>query len=159
MKTYLISIVIALIIGGFIGWSLKPDKKCPEAQTKIEYKYVTATDTIIIPKFYTKKDTIKITQLDTFYIDNQYIAEVDTTFSDSLLTAKIKYISDIPLSLKSYFDLNFKVREKIITKTIEVEKEHSFWDNRFIPYIGIGLGYNGKTIEPNAQIGFGVRIN
>lgn len=35
----------------------------------------------------------------------------------------------------------------------------SFWDNRFAPFLGIGLSYNGKTIEPALQLGFGIRIN
>ena len=34
----------------------------------------------------------------------------------------------------------------------------SFWYRRFIVYIGLGMGYNGEKIEPNAQIGVGINI-
>ena len=152
---------ICLVIGGFIGYSIKPEKDCPEPNTLIEYRYITQTDTLVIPKFKTivKTDTLKYR--DTLFIHNEtnYIAEIDTTYNDSSLTAKIQYVSDIPLSQKSYFNLDFKVREKIITKTIIRTEDVGFFYKRFIPYIGVGLGYNGKTIEPNLQIGFGIRIN
>lgn len=36
--------------------------------------------------------------------------------------------------------------------------EPSFWYRRFIVYIGLGMGYNGEKIEPNAQIGVGINI-
>lgn len=163
MKTYLISLGIALIIGGFIGWSVKPDKDCPEPNTTTKYIYVTQTDTLVKPIFKTivKKDTIKYR--DTLFIheETNYIAEIDTTYKDSLLTAKIQYVSDIPLSLKSYFNLDFKVREKTITNTIVEYEEAGFWSNRFVPYIGIGISYgiDSKLIEPALQLGFGVRIN
>ena len=152
---------ICLVIGGFIGYSIKPEKDCPEPNTLIEYRYITQTDTLVIPKFKTviRHDTLRY--IDTVVIRDvmQYIAEVDTTYKDSSLTAKIQFVSDIMLSKKSYFNLDFKVREKIITKTIIQTEDVGFFYKRFIPYIGVGLGYNGKTIEPNLQIGFGIRIN
>lgn len=163
MKTYLISLVIALVIGGFIGWSVKPDKDCPEPNTLIEYRYVTKTDTLVKPIFKTivKKDTIKYR--DTLFIheETNYIAEIDTTYKDSLLTAKIQYVSDIPLSLKSYFNLDFKVKEKIVTNTIVEQEEAGFWYKRFPVIIGGGLGYDidRKTIVPTVGIYIGIRIN
>ena len=160
-KTYLIALAICLIIGGFVGWSLKPDKDCPDVKpnTLIEYRYIDKIDTVFIPKFYTQKDTVIISQLDTFYVETKYIAEADTTFEDSSLSLNVKYISDIPLSDKSFFDMRFKVREKIVTNTVIQTEDVGFWYKRFIPYLGIGLSYNGKTVEPAIQIGFGVRIN
>ena len=88
-----------------------------------------------------------------------FVAKVDTSFNDSLLTGSISFISRIPLDPIGYFKTDLTVRQKTITNTIIKTKEAGFWDKRFIPYIGIGLGYNGKTVEPNLQIGFGVRIN
>lgn len=160
-KLYLISLGICLVIGGFIGYSIHGDKDCPEATTNtlIEYRYIDRVDTLRVPKFTTKRDTTYIPQIDTFFVETKYIAEIDTTYEDSSLSAKVSFVSDIPLSEKSYFDLRFKIREKIVTNTVYVEKETSFFDNRFIPYLGIGIGYNGKTIEPNLQLGFGIRIN
>jgi hypothetical protein len=160
-KLYLIALAICLVIGGFVGWSLKPDKDCPDVKpnTLIEYRYIDKVDTVFIPKFYVRKDTITISQLDTFYIETKYIAAADTTFEDSSLTASIKFVSDIPLSNKSFFDMRFKVREKIITNTVIQTEEVGFWYKRFIPYLGIGISYNGKTVEPALQLGFGIRIN
>lgn len=160
-KSYLIALAICIVIGGFIGWSVKPEKKCPEIKpnTLIEYRYVDKIDTVFIPKFYIKKDTITVSQLDTFFVDTKYIAAADTTFKDSLLSASVKFISDIPLSAKSYFDMRFKVREKTITKTIIQTEEPGFWSHRFIPYLGVGINYNGKTADVGLQLGFGVRIN
>ena len=160
-KSYLFALGICLVIGGFVGWSLKPVKDCPDTKpnTLIEYRYVDKTDTIFIPKFYVRKDTVKILQLDTFFVETKYIAAADTTFKDSSLTADIKFISDIPLSGKSFFDLRFKVREKIITNTVIQTEEVGFWYKRFVPYLGVGINYNGKTTDVGLQLGFGVRIN
>lgn len=161
MKTYLISLGIALVIGGFVGWNLKPDKDCPEPNTLIEYRYITKTDTLVKPIFKTivKKDTIKYR--DTLFIheETNYIAEIDTTYKDSTLTAHIQFVSPIKLSPKSYFNLKFNVRETTVTNTVVQTEEVGFFYKRFIPYLGIGLSYNGKTVEPALQLGFGVRIN
>ena len=161
MKTTLISMAICLIIGGYVGWSLHPDKECPENKpnTLIEYRYIDRVDTLRVPKFITKIDTYKVVQLDTFFTETKYIAQIDTTYEDSSLTANIKYVSDIPLSKKSYFDMRFSLRERTITNTVIQTEEVGFFYKRFIPYIGIGMSYNGTTVEPTLQIGFGVRIN
>lgn len=47
-----------------------------------------------------------------------YVASMDTTYEDSLLTANIKFKSRIVLDPEAYFNLKFKVREKIITNTV-----------------------------------------
>ena len=160
-KSYLIALGICLIIGGFIGYNIHPDKSCPEVKpnTLIEYRYVDKTDTVFIPKFFIKKDTIKIPQLDTFFVETKYIAEADTTFEDSSLTAKIKFVSDIPLSDKSFFDMRFKIREKIITNTVIQTEDVGFFYKRFIVYLGLGMNYDGKEVKPGVQLGFGMRLD
>lgn len=161
MKPFIITLVIGLLIGGFIGWSLHPNAKPIKPDTLIEYRYTEKIDTLIVPKFktITKSDTIKY--LDTIFVHNeiQYIAEVDTFYQDSTLSAKIQYVSPIPLSPKSYFNMDFKTRETIITNTVVQVEEVGFFYKRFIPYIGLGMSYNGTTFEPALQIGIGVRIN
>ena len=161
MKTILFTLVLGIVIGGYIGWGVKPEKDCPEVEpnTLIEYRYIDKIDTVFIPKHYTQKDTVIVSQLDTFYVETKYIAEADTTYQDSSLSFNVKYVSDIPLSDKSFFDMRFKVREKTVTNTVIQTEKVGFWYKRFIPYFGIGLSYNGTTVEPAVQIGFGVRIN
>lgn len=165
MKTILITIAISLLIGGFIGWSLKPDKDCPDVKpdTLIEYRYITKHDTLVIPKFRTVVYNDTISYIDTVFVHTNvnYIAEIDTTYEDSSLTAKVQFISDIPLSKKSYFDLKFNLREKTITNTVTVEKDKSFWDDRFPVILGGGIGYdiNKKDMSVNFGIYVGVRIN
>jgi hypothetical protein len=156
----LIPLLLALLIGIAIGWRIRPIPK-PEIQVKTDtlITYINKTDTLVKPIFYTRKDTVFVTKLDTFYIENYYIAEVDTTYEDDLLHANIKYISDIPLSKDSYFDLKFKVKQKEVIKVITKEKEESFWHNRFVPYLGVGLSYTqDNKIYPSIQLGFGIRF-
>lgn len=162
MKTQIMIIVLAIVIGIFIGWGIKPTPKCPEPQVKIDtvYNTITIRDTIYKPKFYTIKDTIRITQLDTFYIENQYIAEVDTVFEDDLLSGKVSFISNLPLSQDSYFKMSFNVKTKEVIRTITIPEEPSFWYKRFIPYIGVGLSYSeDEKIRPSIQLGIGIRLN
>lgn len=162
MKSQIIIIALALVIGIFIGWGIKPTPKCPEPKTEVDTVYTTITirDTIYKPKFYTTKDTVIITQLDTFYIENYYVAEVDTVFEDDLLSGKVSYISDIPLSKDSYFKMNFNVKTKEVIKTITIPEEPSFWYKRFVPYLGVGLSYSDdKIIRPAIQLGVGIRLN
>ena len=162
-NTYLIALGICLIIGGFIGWSLKPDKECPDTKpnTLIEYRYIDKTDTLIIPKFKTiiKKDTLRFR--DTVFVHNEtnYVAEHDTTYEDSSLTAHVQFVSPIPLDRRSYFNMKFGLREKTITNTIVQTEDVGFWYKRFIPYLGVGINYNGKTADVGIQMGIGIRIN
>ncbi len=161
-KTLIITLAITLIIGFVLGWQIKPEKDCPKPVTKVDttYIYIEKTDTLIKPKFYVRVDTVIIKQLDTTIIKNKHIAEVDTLYEDLNLRANIKFISDIPLSTNSYFDLKFKLKQKEVIKTITIEKEPNFWTNRFVTYIGVGLSYsvNSTTIEPSIQLGVGVRL-
>jgi len=39
-----------------------------------------------------------------------------------------------------------------------IKELDSFWKNRFIFYIGLGAGYDTKTIRPAIQLGVGIRI-
>jgi len=167
MKTQLIMMGICLVIGAFVwegmrDWFISEPEPI-EPNTLIEYRYIDKHDTLIVPIFKTvvQKDTISY--IDTVFIHTNinYIAEIDTTYEDSTLTAHVQYVSPIQLSPKSYFNLDFKVREKIITNTVVQTREVGFFYKRFIPYIGVGLSYgiDSKIIEPAIQIGFGVRIN
>lgn len=163
IKSFIISSAIIFAIGFAMAWSIKPIKRCPEITPSIvvEYKYITKTDTLIIPKFRTVINTDTVRYSDTIFVHNetQYIAEIDTTYEDSTLTAHIQFVSPIKLSPKSYFNLKFNVREATVTNTVVQTEEVGFFYKRFIPYLGIGLSYNGKTVEPALQLGFGVRIN
>ena len=47
-----------------------------------------------------------------------YIASKDTVYGDSTLQANIQFNSRIVLDPEAYFNLKFKVREKIITNTV-----------------------------------------
>ena len=165
MKTQLIAMAICLLIGGFIGWSFKPDKEYPEVKpnTLIEFRYIDKTDTLIVPKFKTviKKDTVKFSDTVFVHQETQYIASIDTTYSDSSLTANVEFVSPIPLSNKSYFNMKFSIREKAVTNTIIEKEEWGFFHKRFITYFGIGISYgiDSKTVEPAIQLGLGVRLN
>jgi len=163
MKTQLIMMGICLVIGGFV-WEGMRDWFISEPvtpNTLIEYRYVEKRDTLIVPIFKTvvQKDTISY--IDTVFIHTNinYIAEVDTTYEDSTLSAHVQYVSPIPLSPKSYFNLDFKVREKIITNTVIQTEDVGFFYKRFIAYLGVGINYDGKLIAPGLQIGVGIRIN
>lgn len=163
MKTILIVITISLVIGGFIGWNLRPQPEPLKPDTLIEFRYITKQDTLVIPKFKTviKKDTLRFRDTVFIHQETNYIAEVDTAYEDSSLTANVQFVSPIPLSPKSYFNLGFKVREKTITNTIIQEEEPGVFYKRFITYLGFGVSYglDSKKIEPAFQLGIGVRLN
>ena len=162
-KTYLIALGICLVIGGFIGYSIHPDPKPIKPDVQIEYRYITKIDTLIIPKFRTIINTDTVRYSDTIFVHNetQYIAEIDTTYEDSTLTAHIQFVSPIKLSPKSYFNLKFNVRETTVTNTVVQTEEVGFWNNRFPVIIGVGIGYDidRKTITPNIGLYWGIRIN
>lgn len=169
----LIVMAICIIIGGFIGWSLKPDKKCPEiTETSIEYVEVPVKydSLIFVPKIVSKLQKVNVDSIyqvakeywQQFY-DNDvpvdFVAETDSTLNDSLLSGTIGFVSRIPIDPEGYFKTDLSVRERIVTNTVIQTEEVGFFYKRFIPYIGIGVSYNGKTVEPALQLGFGVRIN
>ena len=206
MKTYLISIVIALIIGGFIGYSFHPDDKSQEVIQKYEKQLTGAKDSLnkiiqikqreidslkslepqIIIKYREKRQNIdSVIATDSTNAIGEYREGLKTLNvlpdnSKDLTYREIGFGAKFFNQLRENIDLillkdqinakqeslNKQLQSKVEVLLSENEllklkecDEPSFWDNRFIPYIGVGLGYNGKTIEPNAQIGFGVRIN
>lgn len=164
-KLVLIGIIIAL----FVVYSISV-YKLGESNARTEYisqvdtliNYVEIKDTVKVPKFYkvVYKDTIRLT--DTIYVEEKtnYIAEIDTTYEDKELDLKVKYISDIPLSKKSYFDIDAKVKSLTVFQPKYIEVELGFWSNRFIPVFGVGGVYtqDGKA-DLGLFLGFGVRLN
>lgn len=161
-KSTILIIILSILIGIFIGWGIKPTPEPvkPEIRVDTVYTAITIRDTIYKPRFYNTKDTIYITQLDTFYIENYYVAEVDTVFEDDLLSGKVSFISDIPLSQDSYFKMSFNVKTKEVIRTITIPEEPSFWYKRFVPYLGVGLSLTQENkVEPSIQLGIGIRLN
>lgn len=174
MKTILFTLVLGMVIGGYISWSIKPEKKCPEPSTTIEYDttYIVHDSIAYKPYVVTKLQRVNV---DSIYqvakkyweqiYDNSipvdYVAKIDSnlTTPDSSLSGSVSFVSRIPLDPIGYFKTDLRVREKIITNTIIQTEDVGFWYKRFIPYLGIGLSYNGTTVEPAIQLGFGVRIN
>ena len=165
MKTQLIMMGICLLIGGYIGYSIKPDKDCPDVKpnTLIEYRFIEKTDTLIVPKFKTVvyKDTISYTDTVFIHTNINYIAEVDTTYTDSTLTAHVQFVSPIPLSPKSYFNMKFGVRERSITNTVVQTEKVGFWYKRFVASLGIGVMYDidRQTLGVGPVLSFGIRLN
>jgi hypothetical protein len=170
---YLIALAICLVIGGFVGWSLKPDKKCPEiAGTTVQTDSIPVIHDSIsyVPYPVVKLQKVNVDSIyqvakkywEQFYdnaIPVDYIAKSDTTLNDPNLSGDISFVSRIPLDPNAFFRTNLTVKEKTITKTVIQTEEVGFFYKRFIPYLGIGLSYNGTTVEPTIQLGFGIRIN
>ena len=173
MKTILFTLVLGIIIGGYISWSIKPEKKCPEiAGTTIQIDSIPIVHDSIsyVPYPVVKLQKVNVDSIyqvakkywEQFYdnaIPVDYMAKTDTTLNDPNLSGDISFISRIPLDPDAYFRTNLTVKEKTVTNTIIQTEDVGFWYKRFIPYFGIGLSYNGTTVEPAVQIGFGVRIN
>lgn len=137
MKPYII-IAILLIATHFLAYHLgglnEKVKTVKDIDTLITY--VNITDTIIKPKFYeiVKKDTIRDTVNNVIFIKDQsnYVAEVDTTYESDLAKLNVKYISDIPLSKKSYFNIALDVKKEVVFVPTYKEYEPDRW--------GIGFG-------------------
>lgn len=51
---------------------------------------------------------------------------MDSVYKDSLLNLKVKYISPSPLDKRSFFSIDAKVREKIITNTVYQAEQITF---------------------------------
>ena len=68
-----------------------------------------------------------------------YIASKDTTYGDSTLQANIQFNSRIVLDPEAYFNLKFKVREKIITETV-YETEQGTYNPYFFVEGGMRVG-------------------
>ena len=103
----------------------------PEVQIDTVIQYEVVIDSQIKPEFIEKivKDTVYST--DTLIIDKtQYIAQMDSVYKDSLLTLKVQYISPSPLDKRSYFSIDAKVRERLITETVHIP-EHVTYNPTF----------------------------
>lgn len=141
MKTniFIIAMIIVLAIASHYGFYELGKKNA-------EIKYVRDTDTIvtyrtikdiqIIPKYTTiyKTDSVKTT--DTLFVfDTSYVASLDTTYEDDLVKLKVDFISDIPLSKKSYFNLDVNVKKEIVFVPTYKAYEPDTW--------GVGFGILG----------------
>ena len=105
------------------GWMAKGKfHTCPIPEIRIDTVtvYEVVIDPQIVPQFIevVKKDTILLN--DTIFIQENinYIAQMDSVYKDSLLTLKVQYISPSPLDKRSFFSIDAKVKEKIVTRTI-----------------------------------------
>ncbi|HEX2868806.1 MAG TPA: hypothetical protein VHO03_17325 [Ignavibacteriales bacterium] len=67
-----------------------------------------------------------------------YIMISDTTFQDSTLSERIRFISPIPVHPRSYFTREVTWKERLVFQP--VVKEESFW-NRFSWGLQAGFGY------------------
>ena len=120
---------------------------CPIPEVRIDtvIQYEVVIDEKVVPIFKVKieKDTIYST--DTLIIKERidYIAEKDTVYKDSLLHLRVQYISDIPLSPKSYFNLWSKVKERAITERIIEREQVTYNPNFFVEGGGrVGTEFN-----------------
>lgn len=167
MKTQIILAVIIIILFALENvFVYQTGKNSVKAQiirdTDTVVTYFDVRDTVIIPKFITHyiTQTDTIIGTDTIFIDNtQYIARLDTTYEDGLAKLKVDFVSDIPLSKKSYFNLDLQVKKELVFVPTYVQDE-SFWHNRFVPVLGIGGVYTQDgTADLGLFLGFGIRIN
>lgn len=116
--------------------------------------YIDKVDTLLKPIFITrtKKDTIRTT--DSIYIkeSTQYIARKDTSYRDSLLTLAVEYVSPIPLSRDSYFNLFWKVKERTIRETKIIE---TYSGARYFIQLGMRMNLTDE-IKPIYEAGAGL---
>jgi hypothetical protein len=109
-------------------------------KTEIKYRtetdtltvYRTITDTKIIPKYTTITKIDTVIDNDTIYLDKtQYIASIDTTYESDLVKLKVDYISDIPLSKNSYFNLDLNVKSETVFVPTYKATEPDLWNVGF----------------------------
>lgn len=150
MKTNLILTGIILFLFAIYSYSIyelgKRSVKCePEIHTVDDYIDVADDSAQYKPKIIYKKVKVNV---DSIYLaakkyweqiyDNakpiDYVASIDTTYNDSLLTADISFVSRIPLDPEAYYKLKFNVRERTIYNTSIKEVYNK---SRF--FLGIGL--------------------
>lgn len=169
----LILIVAASAASGHYFWpSVKKGVKSQKADTV--YVFNTRTDTLPgEPYLVPVKEKINIDSLwqeakqyalDLIYRDkkkgsnpdtlNNYKFEMvsDTTFQDSTLSERIKFISPIPIHPRSYFTREVTWKERLIFQP--VTKEESFWD-RFSWGLQAGFGYGVIHRQLDFYIGAG----
>jgi hypothetical protein len=176
MKTQLIMMGICLVIGGYIGWSLKPIPKCPEPSTTVEYIEVPVTKDSLIykPVIIPKPQKVNVDSIyqvakkywQQFYNNNtpvDFVAKVDSnlTTEDSVLTGSIAFVSRIPIDPVGYFKTDLKVKQKIVTNTIVETEQVGFWYKRFVASLGFAIMYNidKKTLGVGPVLSFGIRLN
>lgn len=89
-----------------------------------------------------------------------YLAEKDTVYDDSTLSAHISFISPIPLHPSSYFSSKFKVKENRIERTETVLSEPGWFERHFGLGISLNMGYDpvNKTFGPNISVGVQYRF-
>ena len=179
MKTQLIMMGIYLLIGGYIGYSIKPDKECPEiAGTSIGYVEVPAVNDSLpyTPVVIPKQPKAQKVNVDSIYqvakkyweriYDNStpvdFVAKIDSnlTTQDSVLTGSIAFVSRIPLDPIGYFKTDLSVRQKTVTNTIIQKEEWGWFHKRFVPILGVGVVYTWDgQMNLGAFLGLGVRLN
>jgi len=77
--------------------------------------YRTIQDIQIIPKYTTiyKTDSVKIT--DTLFVfDTSFVASLDTVVENEDAKLRVDFVSPIPLSKKSYFNLDLEVKKEMV---------------------------------------------
>jgi hypothetical protein len=144
MKTQIVMAIIIVVLFALENvFVYQTGKNSVKAQiirdTDTVITYRTIQDIRIIPKYttITKTDTVINSLTDTVYIDNTtYIATLDTTYEDDLAKLKVDFISDIPLSKKSYFNLDLKVKSQTVFVPTYKAYEPDTW--------GIGAGLVGR---------------
>ena len=165
MKTQIVLAIIIVVLFGVYSFSIYELGKS-KARTQIirdtdtVVTYRTIQDIQIIPKYTTiyKTDSVKIT--DTLFVfDTSYVASLDTVYEDDTAKLRVDFVSPIPLSKKSYFNLDLEVKKEMVFVPTYI-KDESFWSNRFVPILGIGGVYTQDgQMDLGLFLGFGVRLN
>lgn len=153
MKTDILLVILGCIIGFLVAQILmKPEKI---TQTKVDYVYITKRDTVYYPKYYTvsKKDTVIVKDSVYIYEKTNYVAALDTVFEDSVLTAKVEFVSPIVLHPDSYFTFDYKTK---ISNTTILEKSSP---SVFV-YFGVGNTYDfiNKKYGAGVSLGVGIKL-
>ena len=89
-NTWLIIVLLALIIGGVIGWSLKPDARVHTESVRID----TVTHTIHHEPVYITRaaaDTVVLHNTDTVYTTPAFTARIDTVVMHDTVTAEYHF--------------------------------------------------------------------
>lgn len=173
--TRLIIIIIIAIAVFFIG---RESGEQIKSETIIDTVMVERVlfDTIVKPVFRVriKTDTVYVpTNIDSlFEIAKQhvhadsieiyspsFIAEKDTLYEDSLIYAKVSFVSRLPLDPGAYFQWHFRMKYPEIHKRELLTKPEGFWDQLGLGF-GVGYGVDLKTgvFHPNISFGLHYRL-
>lgn len=174
MKKTIISLIVIVLlfgVGYFVGSQTSIERiETIKVDTLIVYKQI--TDTLNSVEYFPIYIKGKPVNIDSLWLEAKaywediikdslnvlYVASVDSVYQDSLLTAEVSFISLIPIHPSSYFIMNFNIKERTIERIERVVLKDSFWKNRFVAYVGVGINYNNNTINPGIQAGFGMRV-